>query len=904
MRFAAALLAFLVVEAAAQPGTLDTSFGDGGIVTTNVGASFYQVGRDVVTQPDGKVVVAAVLETASAEGRVLVRYLSGGTLDPTFGDGGVVLLPPGDLDRSLALALQPDGALIAAYSGPPFTLARILPDGTLDASFGDGGVVYTILGENGGIASDVAVQPDGRILVVGRVRGDGFRYAAVVRYLPDGRLDLAFGEGGVAAFPNAPFDDGVAATVALQNDGKIVLAGHTGGYPGDAPLHVAVLRLSPSGLLDEGFGTNGLAGASIGSEAVAQAVAIQSDGRIVAAGYTLEAEQPADLAVVRFLPDGVLDDTFGDGGAVVTALSGGTDLAHDIVLQPDGKLVVAGYTSNEPGQPTAQRFALVRYLPDGTPDPAFGADGVVTEPSGAEDDIGVQARGLALGTDGRLIAAGMSGSAVVVARYESNGALDASFGGDGVVRSTGLGPGDDYARTLIVQPDGKLIVVGYADTHAHQLSLRSSIAVARYEEDGALDASFGDRGTITTRTPGPLSYVADAVLQPDGGVVVVGSAHRADGSGLDFVLARYLPDGAADPDFGDGGVAAPPIAPNVFASAVLQTDNDRLIGIGHGAYDVVLTRYLSDGSLDAAFGDGGVLSVDLGGLEQVADAVLQPNGKIIVVGRRHDSCCPYEGLALFVARFEPDGSLDPSFGEDGVVLLPENGPSAVTLQEDGRIVVVGQSGGFAIFGFSPSGEHEWTRNVNAGSSATAVAVQPDGRIVALGRTNDGAFIATRLHPGGTLDATFGPGGYVVTAAGMGVRYGVPADVAIHPRGRIVVAGSTSGELDSDLTLLAYEAGEIVAAEPLAAAGNATRLSVWPNPAQNTAVIEVAVAKHSSMRVTVYDVLGRRVALLYDSPLAAGEHRLAFDTSDLRSGVYLVRATSGDLHLSRRVTIAR
>ncbi|MEP0548967.1 MAG: T9SS type A sorting domain-containing protein [Rhodothermales bacterium] len=900
MRLAAALLAFLFTEVAAQPGTLDASFGDGGIVTTNVGASFYQVGRDVVTQPDGKIVVAAVLETSSAEGRVLVRYLPDGTLDPDFGDGGVALLPPGDLDFSLSLALHPDGALIAVYSGPPFVVARILPNGTPDPSFGENGVVSTHIGESGGIASGVVVQPDGRILVAGRARDDGSRYVAVVRYLPDGGLDPAFGDGGVATFSSAPFGDGVAAALVLQEDGKIVLAGFTG----DSPRQVAVLRLSPSGLLDGGFGAGGLAVASIGSEAVAEAVAIQSDGRIVAAGYAREAEQPADFAVVRFLPDGALDAAFGEGGTVVTALSGGTDLAQDVLVQPDGKLVAAGYTSNEPGQSTEQRFALVRFLSDGTPDPAFGGDGIVTEPGGAEDDIYVQACGLTLGVDDRLIAAGMSGSAVVVARFEPDGTLDADFGEDGVVRSTGLGPGDDHARTLLIQPDGKLIVVGHADTHDDGLSPRSSIIVARYEETGALDATFGAEGTTATRTPGPLSYVADAVLQPDGRVVVGGSTHRAGASGLDFVLARYLPDGTPDPDFGEGGVVAPPIAPNVFSSAVLRTDDGRLIVVGYAAYDVLLARYLPNGGLDASFGSGGVLSADLGGLEQVGDAALQPDGKIIVVGRRLDSCCPYEGLALFVARLEPNGSLDASFGEDGVVILPEKGASAVALQGDGRIIVGGWSNGFAVFGFSPNGALEWSRTVGAGSSARAVAVQPDGRIVATGSTSDGALITARLLPGGTLDTAFGTGGYIITATGTGAYYDAPADVAVHPNERIVVTGSTWSELDYDLVLLAYEAGEFVAAESPVAIGDAARLSVWPNPAWGAATVAITAAQRGVVRVTVYDVLGRRVALLHDGPLPAGEHRIALDGSDLPSGIYLVRATFGGLHLTRRVTIAR
>ena len=241
----------------------------------------------------------------------------------------------------------------------------------LDATFGAGGKVATVLGKGQGEA--IAIQPDGSIVVAGRALGESSFDFAVLRYLANGSLDTSFGSGGVATVDLAAGSDDEAFGVALQADGKIVVVGKTrvGGGTDD----FGVARWHPDGTLDDTFGTAGVTTTDIaGGHDGAQGVAIQADGAIVAAGNAGNGPDN-DFGVVRYLPDGTLDAGFGSGGKVTTTIGGMTDLAQAIALTADGAIVVVGRVAPDGG--SASDFGLVRYLADGTPDPAFGDGGIV-----------------------------------------------------------------------------------------------------------------------------------------------------------------------------------------------------------------------------------------------------------------------------------------------------------------------------------------------------------------------------------------------------------------------------------------------------------------------------------------------------------------------------------------------
>jgi uncharacterized delta-60 repeat protein len=396
--------------AAGQPGALDPSFGGDGKVTPNLTSGpDFAVG--LVIQGDGKL-VAAGLASGGGGRFALVRY-AGANLDDTFGgDGQVFTNFTAGFDGANDLAIQTDGKLVAAGAagggGGRFALARYDTDGTLDTSFGGDGKVTTNFSPGDDFAFGVAIQTDGKIVVVGRAGGSGGR-VAVARYDDDGTLDTSFSGDGKATTNITGGDDRVDQ-LAIQADGAIVVAG-TAGYFGNN-ARFALVRFSANGTLDATFGGDGKVTTNVdaGFDG-AFAVAIQpADQKIVAAG-----QARLKLAVLRYNPDGTLDSTFAGDGKATTNFTRGLDYADDVALASDGKIVAAG-TANWFGRNA--RFALARYDGDGTLDTTFGGDGrVVTDFTSSFDgvfDVEIQP------ADGNIVAAGAAGrrgAKFALARY-------------------------------------------------------------------------------------------------------------------------------------------------------------------------------------------------------------------------------------------------------------------------------------------------------------------------------------------------------------------------------------------------------------------------------------------------------------------------------------------------------
>jgi uncharacterized delta-60 repeat protein len=368
---------------------------------------------------------------------------------------------------------------------------------------------------------------------------------------------------------------------------------------------------------------------------------------------------------------GDLDVSFGQGGIVVTDF-GGTDVAAAVAIQPDGKLVVAG-RSNVGGNAS---FALARYnRNDGGLDPTFGNGGLVVTDFGATD----QAFAVAVQPDGKVVTAGRRGSDSIVARYNQDGTPDVAFGTGGRV-ITNFGA-TEQALALALHPDGKILIVGRTNNGGN-----FNFALARYQSTGILDPGFGSSGLVTTDFGGSVDRAFALALQPDGKAVVVGDS---DG---DFAVARYNLDGSLDPAFGSGGKVITTFGGADQASAVVVQGDGKIVVAGQTdtgvSIDVALARYNPNGSLDAAFGSGGRVTTNFSASsDDVASTVaLQFDGKIIVAGDTD------ENFAL--ARYNPDGSLDGTFGNAGKVttnLGSDDRIHAMALQPDGAIVVVGES---------------------------------------------------------------------------------------------------------------------------------------------------------------------------------------------------------------------
>jgi uncharacterized delta-60 repeat protein len=405
-----------------------------------------------------RVLVLAVAVTAAALGPARPVLAAPGDPDPTFsGDGMAFVNVAGGPDYGLAMAQQPDGRLLLAGrtgfgNHGNFAVVRLKANGQLDPTFGGGdGRVTTDFSGGDDWAHAVAVQPNGRILVAG---GRGSQLA-VARYLPGGGLDPAFSDDGKRVVADGSVRGANAVTV--RSSGKIVLVGNG---PGKMP----VVQLEPDGDLDTSFGNSGIrlvgpAGAA--TVASGYGVAVDASGRLVVGGFVGN-PCDTDLVVVRLRPHGALDPTFSGDGMFVLDLAR-SDAALDVNLDEQGAIVVAGYSGTCPFA-DGERMLVARLLPKGTPDQAFSGDGLVRVDVGTNGD---EASGVAVQPNGRIVAAGVTGvsssnaseARVAVVRLLPGGGLDPSFGGDGKV-VLDLGGGDDRARDVDLLQGGDVVLGG------------------------------------------------------------------------------------------------------------------------------------------------------------------------------------------------------------------------------------------------------------------------------------------------------------------------------------------------------------------------------------------------------------------------------------------------------------
>ena len=407
-----------------------------------------------------------------------------------------------------------------------------------------------------------------------------------VRGVP-GAVDTTFA-GGASITPVANSED-YAHAVAVQPDGKVVTAGTTAISAGTV---VALTRHLRDGGLDPAFGNGGKVITQVGARGdSARAVAVQPDGRILVAGWTDFTGTDADFLVLRYLPDGTLDPAFADGGRLVLPIGTGTDRAFAIAVQDDGGIVVGGTTLSGTST-TGQDFALIRLTASGQLDAGFGQGGKVVTPmqSHSGGDI-VYAIALPV-VDGqpRILAVGGEGD-FMAARYLPDGQLDHAFGTGGKV--VGLFRSNvGAARSVALLPGGRMVLAG---------GVLNDFAAAQLTPSGTLDPAFGQGGLVTVPVSTANWDNATALArQADGKLLLGGWSYRANSSAADFVAVRLLPGGAPDPMFGEGGIAIRPVAPG--------TRNDSARGMVLQADDRVPTvRAILGGETSVTNNDFGLL---------------------------------------------------------------------------------------------------------------------------------------------------------------------------------------------------------------------------------------------------------------------------------------------------------
>jgi uncharacterized delta-60 repeat protein len=465
-------------------GSLDTSFDSDGIVITPVGTR-NDFAYSAAIQANGKIVVtgAAFLETTDF---TVVRYNSDGSLDATFDNDGKVFndlkFKPG---IAKAVAIQADGKIVVGgyeeedYSN--FGIVRYNPNGKLDTTFGNDGKIVSNVGIFQDSATSLAIQSDGKILAAGKVSFGPYDGIAVIRYNQNGSLDTTFDTDGVL-ITQVGTNDHQVNSMTIQPDGKILIAGgfRMGFY------ETFVVRLNTDGSFDTTFDTDGFVFTSLGGNNYAYSVAVQTDGKIIIAANNV---QTNDFAVIRYQTNGGLDATFGTGGIATTA---GAGKPRSIAFYPDGKILVAGFTGTANSD-----FSLVRYNTNGTLDTGFDTDGKVTTSIGSGNAV---VNSMVLQTNGKIVVAGTvsigSSSDFAIARYNNDGSLDNSLpqpeekstANSGIVTVDVFGI--DKANSVAIDSLGKIVVVGEAG---------GFFGTIRLQADGLNLQSAGIRGKVVNQ---------------------------------------------------------------------------------------------------------------------------------------------------------------------------------------------------------------------------------------------------------------------------------------------------------------------------------------------------------------------------------------------------------------------
>ncbi len=504
------------------------------------------------------------------------------------------------------------------------------------------------------------------------------------------------------------------------------------------------------------------------------------------------------LTIISNAQDGTLDHSFDMDGKVTTSINL-LDSGKGVAIQDDRKIIVAGYTNQ-----STTDICLTRYNTDGSLDNSFGVNGVVITDIDSSSNF---AQSIAIQPDGKIVVAGftynsVTGNDYLLLRYNSNGSLDTTFNSTGFV-VTAIDSLQDIAKKIVVQPDGKLVVAGYTLTYIdyNQYYSYYDFAIVRYNSDGSLDNSFGTNGIVTTSiSDSSTDAVSDIALQSDGKIVVTGNSQI--GFESDFAIARYN----------------------------------------------------TDGSLDSSFGSNGKVTTSIDSIDASNGISIQSDGKIVIVGTSYQSTNP----AITVLRYNSNGTLDNTFDNDGIV----------TTQTDSLSV------------------------------ANSVFTISNQKIIVAGYTFNGSesdFVLARYNNNGSLDSTFHYDGIVRTDFGSTNDIAYDAALMLYGK-RIVAVGSSSGSNSSDIAIAVYNSSP-----PPVSVNNQDNSSLikqfklsqnYPNPFNPTTTIKYTISYDKTLHATsqpvqlkVYDMLGREIATLVNEKQPAGTYQINFNGSNLSSGIY-------------------
>jgi uncharacterized delta-60 repeat protein len=539
------------------------------------------------------------------------------TLSVLHGTLTVLTTVPGGLDAAEVVG---NGTGTVTLSCSPSTINTTLA--ALD------GLVYRAQPDYNGADTLTVTSNDGGVSGSGGVLTDTDTVAITVFAVND---SPSFSVAPVPVTTQVGTADSKAYGLALQADGKIVLAGDASN---GANRDFALVRYNADGSLDTSFSGDGKVVVPLAGDNVARAVAVDVNGivtTILAAGTSA-----ADFAITRFNSNGTLDGSFGTAGIATTNISG-SDTGLATAVQTDHKILVAGQGGAD--------FAVARYMPTGVLDTSFDADGIVT----TSFSVPAMARAMALQAGGEIVVVGNASNDFALARYNADASLDTSFDGAGGAGNgrflTDIG-GTDVARGVIVQTDGKIVVVGESTA----AGVTDAVLVRYNALDGTIDTGFGTAGVAKTRFGAASGGAFSVAQQADGKLVIAGYANG------DFAVARFDTTGALDTSFDTDGIVVTAHAGVDEAHSVVVQPDGRIVVAGQTAQDFAVIRYNPDGSIDRTFGAANTLDGAPAYIENGAAVVLDANVQVTDIELA--ALGNYGGASLTLARSGPANAQD------------------------------------------------------------------------------------------------------------------------------------------------------------------------------------------------------------------------------------------------------
>jgi uncharacterized delta-60 repeat protein len=858
--------------------------------------------------------------------------------DPDFGTAGIVTATHNidSFERiETTVKLTDNLILVGGTMNKKIMVARFNTEtNSIDTSFGvNGKFIYTLTNYSYNSVTVLAmkVQADGKILVV-----TGEDSVMVLRLNADGSQDMSFGgtvngDSGVVVLDNNPALNSFEPTkVEIQNDGKILVGGND-HYEVASVLYgkLCVIRLNPDGAFDNTFDSDGIAQIipPISKEGYYSSdMKLQADGKIVLSGsYKYALSSAADILMARFNDDGSADTSFDNDGIAVTSMaSANSEFARCMELLPDGKILVAGNMFNTSFVNT--KLFLLRYNPNGTLDTAFGTSGKVTATTtmALNDDV----RQLLLNSDGSFyvgIESDYVSNGIKVIKYNANGTRANSFGpfGNGIVTRTSIST--NTLRFMHLAPDGGLVTGGtrnnhllfdyfntaglhtstfeagpfsniaYTAAHAVNILPNDKMIVSgnynneyalgngmplliKYNADGTPDTSFGNGGKFTNSTIiSKQNFISR--IQPDGKILVI--------SKISNIVFRVNANGTPDTTFGTNGVVS--FSDDYAIFDVYPLANGKILM----AYDIgdlkfSMARLNYDGTIDTSFGTNGITTTTIGTYSYSMCIAVTSDNKVLISGSSWNT----DGLKPCVVRYFENGTVDTSFGIDGIaVMLAQEGSlhnfQTMMLTNDGKILICGTRFSAPTSGYAVRFNGDGTPDMDFGTEGRigiphtvyGVALTTDNKLIVSGTK------ISRYFMNGVLDTNFGNSGSIAITTNQYPRQAI--DVKVQADNKIVAAIFNWEIFTAARFLQDNELGTI----DIAARNNTTY--IYPNPVAEATHFTYTLRTNTTVTIRLFDLQGKLLKTYLDNEnQSAGQFdQLIVMPDNLIAGNYVLKIST-------------